>query len=97
MAALEQLVIDWDEKRDAMVSRLKRIEGQMRGLQRMVGDGEDCEKVAHQMSAARRAMDKAFFELMACAVTQEVERHQALTPALENGVNDVARILTKYG
>ena len=61
---------DWDEKRAAMVPRLKRAEGQIRGVQRMIESGEDCEQLALQMTAVRRALDKAFFEMMACAVAR---------------------------
>jgi DNA-binding FrmR family transcriptional regulator len=48
--------------------RLKRIEGQLRGVQKMIEGGEDCELIAQQLSAGRKALDKAFFELLACAI-----------------------------
>lgn len=86
-----------EEKREAMIARLKRAEGQIRGIQRMVEKEEDCEKLALQMSAVRRALDKAFFEMMACAVAQEVARHQPMTDEMEAGVTEVTRILAKYG
>ena len=57
------------EDRKAIVLRLKRIEGQLRGLQAMIEGGQDCEEVAQQMSAARRALDKTFFAMVACMVT----------------------------
>lgn len=88
---------DWDAKRQAMIARLKRAEGQIRGIQKMVESEADCEKLALQMTAVRRALDKAFFEMMACAVAQEVERHQPMTGDLEAGVHEVTRILAKYG
>lgn len=36
--------------------RLRLIEGQMRGLQRMVGEGQRCEDVLVQVSAVERAL-----------------------------------------
>ena len=51
-----------------IVMRLKRVEGQLRGVQGMVEQGQDCEAVAVQLSAARKALDRAFYELMACAI-----------------------------
>jgi DNA-binding FrmR family transcriptional regulator len=39
-----------------MIHRLRRIEGQVRGIQKMVEDGEDCEKILQQFSAARSAL-----------------------------------------
>ena len=44
---------------DKMVNRLRRIEGQVRGLQRMVADGAPCEDVLTQLSATRAALDRA--------------------------------------
>ena len=72
-----------DEARRELVLRLKRAEGQIRGVQNMIAGGEDCEKIAQQLSAARKALDKAFYELMACAIqhpqfsANQRERHDA--------------------
>lgn len=38
------------------VPRLKRIEGQVRGLQQMIADGRDCIEVAHQIDAVVAAL-----------------------------------------
>jgi DNA-binding FrmR family transcriptional regulator len=57
-----------DSAKRALVLRLKRVEGQLRGVQAMIEGGHDCEAVATQLAAARKALDKAFFELMACAI-----------------------------
>ncbi len=43
--------------REAIVKRLKRIEGQIRGLQKMVGDERDCESIVTQLAAVRSAID----------------------------------------
>ncbi len=57
-------------RKKALVLRLKRIEGQVRGLQRLIEDDADCEKVAQQMAAARKALDKSFFSLVGCVIAQ---------------------------
>jgi DNA-binding FrmR family transcriptional regulator len=46
-----------EETREAIVKRLKRIEGQIRGLQKMVVDERDCEDIVIQMAAVRSAID----------------------------------------
>jgi len=43
--------------RRAVVKRLKRIEGQIRGIQKMVEDGRECESIITQLAAVRSAMD----------------------------------------
>jgi DNA-binding FrmR family transcriptional regulator len=74
-----------DEKhRRELVMRLKRIEGQLRGIQAMIEGGAECEPVTQQLSAARRALDKAFFQVVACAV-ESGAKHEA------------AALLAKFG
>jgi DNA-binding FrmR family transcriptional regulator len=41
-----------------ITNRLKRVEGQIRGLQRMVEEGRDCEAILTQLMAARSALDR---------------------------------------
>ncbi len=56
------------QDKKALILRLKRIEGQMRGLQRLIGEDAPCEAVAQQLTAARRALDKAFHSLIGCLI-----------------------------
>ena len=39
-----------------ILSRLKKIEGQIRGLQGMVGEGRDCDQILTQVRAAQSAL-----------------------------------------
>ena len=52
-----------DEKpevsRELVLKRLKKIEGQIRGLQKMVADERDCESIITQLAALRSAIDSA--------------------------------------
>ena len=43
--------------RDAVIRRLKRIEGQVRGLQKMVAEERECESIVTQLAAVRSAID----------------------------------------
>ena len=47
-----------DKDRERVLNRLKRIEGQIRGLQRLVEGGAPCVDVITQMSAVTSAMKK---------------------------------------
>ena len=44
---------------DAVANRLKRIEGQIRGLLRMIEEGKGCEEVLIQIGSAKAALHKA--------------------------------------
>ena len=74
-----------ETRKKALVMRLKRIEGQWRGIQNLIESGSDCEAVAQQMSASRKALDKAFFTLVGCVIAQgEIEG------------DDIATMLAKF-
>ena len=83
-----------EHQRD-VVNRLKRIEGQVRGLIEMVEAGRGCEDVAQQMAAARKAMDKAFYRMMACSVMEAVSVSESEDEAIRE-VERSTRILEKY-
>jgi len=43
--------------REVIVKRLRRIEGQIRGLQKMVAEERECESIVTQLAAVRSAID----------------------------------------
>ena len=92
------VIRDEDHKRE-LVLRLRRVEGQLRGIQAMIESGADCEKVTHQLSASRRALDKAFFQVLACAIQAgpegvgETPKAAAAAERLEHA----AALLAKFG
>jgi DNA-binding FrmR family transcriptional regulator len=51
-------------KKDAVSKRLRRIEGQVRGLQRMVQDDKYCIDVLTQISATTKALQSVALELL---------------------------------
>jgi DNA-binding FrmR family transcriptional regulator len=57
-------MIGYAETRNDVLRRLRRIEGQMRGLQRMVGDDAYCIDVLTQISAATRGLQSVALELL---------------------------------
>jgi len=58
------------EYSDDVVKRLRRIEGQVRGVLRMMDEGKDCKDVVMQMTAIRSALDRA----LAVIVCNNLER-----------------------
>lgn len=45
-------------ERKRIINRLKRLEGQIRGLQSMIESGKECEDVLTQVMAAKSALDQ---------------------------------------
>jgi len=54
----------YGENKDAVQKRLRRIEGQIRGLQRMVDEDAYCIDVLTQISAVNRALQAVALELL---------------------------------
>jgi len=79
-----------------LILRLKRAEGQLRGIQAMIEGGADCEQVTQQISAARRALDKAFFQVLACAIQAPAPKAGSKAPA-EDRLGQAAELLAKFG
>ena len=60
-----------DEKsRTDLMNRLKRAEGQLRGIQRMLEEGESCLDIASQMAAVRKALDSTYVRMTVCFMEQ---------------------------
>ncbi|WP_421743082.1 metal-sensitive transcriptional regulator [Cellulomonas sp.] len=59
--------------KDEMVkvsNRLKRAQGQLAAVVRMIDEGRDCEDVVTQLSAVSRALDRAGFAIIATGMRQ---------------------------
>ncbi|MFN2114285.1 MAG: metal-sensitive transcriptional regulator [Anaerolineae bacterium] len=56
--------IQSDDDRERIRRRLNRIEGQVRGIGRMLDDGRDCRDVVQQLSAVRSAVHSTGIEVM---------------------------------
>ena len=81
------------EMKKAIEARLARVEGQVRGIRRMVGDDDDCEDIALQLAAARKALDRVFYEMVSCMIRAEAPRGAAARSAQ---AEKVAEILTRF-
>ncbi len=70
-----------------LTKRLKRAEGQVRGVQQMLAEGRDCREILTQLSAVTKALEQAGFLLVAAGLTwcvSDPERAAAEGYALED-------------
>jgi DNA-binding FrmR family transcriptional regulator len=70
-----------------VVRRLRRAEGQIRGVIAMLEDGRDCGDVVTQLAAVSRALDKAGFKIIATGLRQCIT-----DPEQGNGTVDRERL-----
>jgi DNA-binding FrmR family transcriptional regulator len=59
-----------DEDLGTLRTRMRRLEGQIRGIERMLSERADCHEIVQQMAAARGALDRSMVQLMVGSMTQ---------------------------
>jgi len=86
-----------EKQKKEVLLRLKRIEGQLRGLQRMVEQGVPCADILTQMAAATAAMKKAGM-VMIGAYMEECLTKTKQGPLSGRGetVKDFQKTLSRY-
>ena len=83
-----------EEAVNDLTRRLRRIEGQIRGVQQMLADGRDCRDIVTQISAASKALDQAGFKLVATGLTWCLE-HPEESAAQGYAIEDVQKMFMK--
>jgi DNA-binding FrmR family transcriptional regulator len=68
--------VDSEELAD-VIRRLRRAQGQIGGVIRMIEEGQDCADVLTQLAAAGRALDRAGFKVIASGLCQCMLDEQA--------------------
>lgn len=64
-----------------VVNRIKRAQGQLAGVLRMLEEGRDCEDVVTQLAAVSRALDRAGFAIVASGLQQCLAAGQGVDSA----------------
>jgi len=62
-----------DEVVGEIRKRLRRVEGQVRGIEKMLDEGRECRDIVTQLSAATRALEQAGFRLISAGLSWCVE------------------------
>lgn len=78
-----------------VMHRLRRVEGQIRGVLAMMEQEKPCDAIAQQLAAARKALDRAFYEMMACSLEMEVTDAPD-SATLRERIAATTRLLAKY-
>jgi len=82
------------EKAGELVAALHRIEGQARGIERMIETGRPCDEVVRQISAMRNAADRLSHRLVASNLRACIN-DAALAPAHKRRVEQGLSALTE--
>ena len=95
LAETQPATVSSAQKR-SLKARLARVEGQLRGIQRMIDREEDCEAIAQQVAAARGALNRAFAEIVSCALEHRVL--EAGEPGVDTRekLAEITRLIARY-
>lgn len=58
-----------EDVKDDLARRLKRIEGQVRGIQNMIVEDRECRDIVTQIAAATKALEQVGFRMLAAGLT----------------------------
>jgi len=81
--------LDNDKSRTDILNRLKRAEGQLRGIQRMIEEGEGCLPIATQMAAVRKALDSTYVRMTMCFMEQRLQARLGTDQDTDAGMGEM--------
>ena len=94
-------VLNDTQARTDVLNRLRRAEGQIRGIHRMVEEGESCLKIGQQFSAVRKALDSTYLRMTVCFMEQELSARMNPDAEqkvdLDNMLKDMETLLARMG
>ena len=79
---------------DDVRKRLRRVAGQVQGVERMLEEGRECREVVAQLSAATKALEQAGFKLVASGLAYCLE-HPEQAAADGYAIDEVQRMFMK--
>ncbi len=87
-------VINDDAERKRILNRLRRLEGQMRGLQTMIESGKDCDAVLTQVMAAKSALNQVGLHIVGhamknCLIDEDTATREEL-------IDEAIKVFLKY-
>ncbi|QOR67663.1 metal-sensitive transcriptional regulator [Cytobacillus suaedae] len=83
------------EYTDQMKNRVKRMEGQLRGILKMMEDGKDCKEVITQLSAVRSAVDRTVGVIVSTNLVECVQNAEKRGETTDEFIKEAVNLLVK--
>ncbi len=89
--------MEMERQKKDVVQRLRRIEGQVRGIQRMIEEGVPCQDILTQVAAATAAMKKVGMVVVQAYMNECLQKTQKAPYARkEETLKDLQRAISRY-
>lgn len=92
IASTETITDDTERKR--ILNRLRRLEGQIRGLQSMIESGKDCDAVLTQIMAAKSALNQVGLHIVGHSMKTCLISNEAATK--DEVIDEAIAVFLKY-
>jgi DNA-binding FrmR family transcriptional regulator len=88
----EQTAAETNDDIEPILTRLRRIEGQIRGIHRMLEDDRVCEDIVTQLMAARSSLDQVGLRI----IDQHIDRCLVAGRSSEDGLRNLRQALRMW-
>ncbi|TQR18884.1 metal-sensitive transcriptional regulator [Psychrobacillus soli] len=80
---------------DKVRNRVKRMEGQLRGILKMMDEGKDCKDVITQLSAVRSGVDRSIGLIVSQNLIECIQNANGDEEALNESVQEAVNLFVK--
>ncbi|NTW04703.1 MAG: metal-sensitive transcriptional regulator [Peptococcaceae bacterium] len=90
-----------EAKRDAaiqkeMLLRLKKIEGQVRGVHKMIQENRQCGEIVTQLAAIKSAVNRVSINVLACHLSDQIKKDLMEERDLSDSLDDFMKTFKKF-
>lgn len=80
---------------DKLKNRIKRLEGQLRGIMKMMEEGKNCKSVITQLSAVRSGVDRSIGLIVSQNLIDCIREAEGDEKAVNNSVKEAVNLFVK--
>ncbi|SOC24016.1 DNA-binding FrmR family transcriptional regulator [Ureibacillus xyleni] len=80
---------------DKLKNRIKRIEGQLRGILKMMDEGKDCKDVITQLSAVRSGVDRSIGIIVSQNLLECIQNANGDEEVLNSSIQEAVNLFVK--
>jgi DNA-binding FrmR family transcriptional regulator len=79
-----------------LLTRLKKIEGQVRGVQKMIQETRDCGEIVTQLAAIKSAVNRVSITVLACHLADELKNDLQERRDLKETLGGFMKVFKKF-
>lgn len=81
---------------EELLSRLKKIEGQVRGVQKMIQENRDCGDIVTQLAAIKAAVNRVSITVLACHLADQMENDLRAGRNVKESLSEFMAVFKKF-